>query len=118
MSTTTYTLTTWSYYSAESNPPRTSQPINANDDEGALALAEQAVPVGDVVGTLTALDGRIVARRYVIIHKADMGEGMRTSAGSWKFFAADDVAAKKILEEKTVDWMNILYGTDGVLSRK
>lgn len=112
-----YTLTTWLYYSAEQNPPRTSQPIKTDNDEAALALAERAVPPGDVVGTLTAPDGRIVARRYVIIHKADVGEGMRMNAGSWKFFAADDEAAKKILQEKTVDWMNILFGTDGVLAR-
>lgn len=80
-------------------------------------MAEQVVPPGDVVGILTAPHGRIVARRYVIIHKAETDDGMRMKAGSWKFFAADNEAAKRILQEKPIDWMNILYGTDGILAR-
>lgn len=112
-----YTLTTWSYYSAQPNPPRTSQAINADNDEVALTLAEQVVPPGDVVGTLTAPDGHVVAHRYVIRHKADAGEGMRMTAGSWQFFAANDEAAKQVLAEKGVDWRNILYGINGIIAR-
>ena len=47
-----------------------------------------------------------------------MGEGVRVNAGSWRFFAPDEEVAKKILAGKTVDWKNILYGTNGVLARQ
>lgn len=112
-----YTLTTWSHFSTDSEPIRLSQALLALNDEEALVRASQKTPPGNVVGTLTGPDERIVARLYIIIHKAEVGEGMRMNAGSWKFFAADDEAAKKILQEKTADWMNILSGPDGVLAR-
>ena len=113
-----YTLMTWAYYSSGPNSSRTSQAISADCDEAALALAERAVPPGDVVGVLTAPNGRVVARRYVIMHKAEVGEGIRMTAGSWKFFASNAEVAKKVLEQKTIDWKNILYGCDGILDCK
>lgn len=119
---TSYTFTTWPYYSAEKDPPRTSRFIIVDSDQAAVTLAEQMVSSDkesdEVVGTLVAPDGRVIARRYVIIHKADAGDGMRMKAGSWQFFAADDEAATQILQEKIVDWKNILYGTDGIIARK
>jgi hypothetical protein len=113
-----YVLITWAHYSVEPDPQRSVLPISAENDETALALAEERISSGDVVGMLAAPSGRIIARRYTIIHKADVGDGMRMTAGSWKLFAADDAAAIEILDGKGVDWMNILCGPEGIVARR
>lgn len=117
-----YVLALWPYYTRlREESPKFTWLFKTDSDVQALKVAETLV-LGqhftkvEPVGTLTVPDGRVVARRYVILHKVVNEDGIRVCAGTWQFFAPDDQTARRILEKKPVDWMNVLYGPDGLIA--